>query len=293
MKKTFCPIGAITDEFHPDCQEAMIGMASIGMDFAELRMINDKNILELTDTEVGEVINIARSEGLGIISIAAPIFKCVLPGVSEVDNRWTQDVFGLPYKIGDQVRLKRRALEIAKRTGAQFIRVFSGVRTIDPMACFPYVKEMLEEFANEAEPLGLTIALETEHTCNVATASEAAILLSSLPSQNVGLVWDPANALVAGEEPYPFGYEKLKKNRIVHVHAKDCIPQGTKANWCSLGLGDVNWTGQMRALKRDNYQGAISLETHWPGPDLGGKDENKWSASLICGNMLRVLASNL
>ena len=32
-----------------------------------------------------------------------------------------------------------------------------------------------------------------------------------------------------------------------------------------MGEGVVDWAGQLRALKRDGYHYAVSLETHWRG----------------------------
>jgi sugar phosphate isomerase/epimerase len=46
----------------------------------------------------------------------------------------------------------------------------------------------------------------------------------------------------------------------------------------------IDWKGQIAALKRDGYDGAISLETHWRGPD-----GNTLEASSICGRNLREL----
>ncbi|MBV9035781.1 MAG: sugar phosphate isomerase/epimerase, partial [Acidobacteriaceae bacterium] len=100
------------------------------------------------------------------------------------------------------------------------------------------------------------------------------------------LVWDPANALVAGEDPVPNGYASLPKERIVHVHAKDCHMEGDKPVWGPLGTRSVRWKEQISALLADDYKGYISLETHWPGP--GG---NKLEASRICGWNLRGLAA--
>jgi hypothetical protein len=48
----------------------------------------------------------------------------------------------------------------------------------------------------------------------------------------------------------------------------------------------VDWRGQIAALKRDGYQGWISLETHWPGPA-----GNKHLASTICGWNLKSLVT--
>ncbi len=32
-----------------------------------------------------------------------------------------------------------------------------------------------------------------------------------------------------------------------------------------MGQGVVDWVGQLKALKRDGYRYAVSLETHWRG----------------------------
>jgi sugar phosphate isomerase/epimerase len=38
-----------------------------------------------------------------------------------------------------------------------------------------------------------------------------------------------------------------------------------KYEWAPVGSGVVDWVGQFRALKRDGYHYAVSLETHWRG----------------------------
>ena len=45
-------IGAITDEFSPDIAIAVAAMRELGMKGAELRMVNGKNIMDLTDDEL-------------------------------------------------------------------------------------------------------------------------------------------------------------------------------------------------------------------------------------------------
>jgi sugar phosphate isomerase/epimerase len=72
------------------------------------------------------------------------------------------------------------------------------------------------------------------------------------------------------------------------VHAKDCIVNGHKATWGALGEMGVDWRGQLAALNRDGYRGAISLETHWRGDD-----GNRLTASTICGRNLRDLVEQV
>ena len=36
-------------------------------------------------------------------------------------------------------------------------------------------------------------------------------------------------------------------------------------DWAAIGRGIIDWIGQFKALKRDAYHHAVSLETHWRG----------------------------
>jgi L-ribulose-5-phosphate 3-epimerase len=280
------PIAAITDEFSPDLDVALAAMSSVGMTAAELRVVFGKNIIDLTDEEIGRARAAVETHGMHVLGIASPLLKCVLPGGAELDKRVQHDVFASSHTFEDQPRLARRAFEIAEKTGARFIRVFSYWRTTEPEQCVDRILSALRDLADEAGRRGVVVGLENEHACNVGTAGEAARVLNALDHPALKLVWDPANALVLGETPYPEGYAKLPRHRIGHVHAKDCRVQDHKPTWGPLGEMGIDWKGQIAALKRDGYDGAISLETHWRGPD-----GNTLEASSICGRNLRALVT--
>jgi sugar phosphate isomerase/epimerase len=282
----YFPIAAITDEFSPDLEIAVRSMAEVGMTGAELRMVFGKNILDLTDEELDRAIAIVRGQGLEIISISSPILKCVLPDAPDVDSRFQKDIFASRHTFEDQPRLAARAFEICRRTGARILRVFSYWRTVDPDACFGRIVEALGGLAGQAAAHGITIGLENEHACNVGTGAETARVLAALDHPNLKVVWDPCNALVAGESPFPEGYRLLSPDRIVHVHAKDAFVKDHTPTFGPLGECAIDWKGQVAALVADRYHGWISLETHWPGPD-GDKHE----ASMICGRNLKKLVT--
>ena len=280
------PIAAITDEFSAKLEQAIPPMKEIGMDAAELRVIDGKNILDLGRDELKRAKEMLDKASLPVISIASPLLKCVLPNGPEIDSRFQHDVFASKHTFEDQPRLTERAVEIAKFFGARIIRVFSYWRTVDPEGCSDAIMQALARLAVVAEREGLIIGLENEHACNLGTAEETMRVLHAVPHPNLMIVWDPANALVAGEDPFPGGYSRLAKERIVHVHAKDCHIQDHKTVWGPLGTRAVRWKEQIAALLADGYKGSISLETHWTGPD-----GNKFEASRICGWNLRGLAA--
>ena len=278
-------IAAITDEFSPDDLDAALdGMAAVGMTGAELRVVGRRNMIDLSNEEVDGVRAAVEAKGMAIVSLASPLLKCVLPGSPPLDSRVQHDVFGSPHTFEDQPRLTRRAFEIAERLGAGIIRVFSYWRTTEPEQCYPQLRDALIALADEAAARGVIIGLENEHACNVGTGAEAARFLSTIDHPAVQLVWDPANASILGETPFPAGYEQLQASRIGHVHAKDCYVKDHKPVWGAVGEMGIDWRGQIEALRRDGYRGWISLETHWTGPN-----GDKFEASTICGHALRAL----
>jgi sugar phosphate isomerase/epimerase len=279
-------VAAITDEFGPDLEAATDAMAGIGMQGAELRVVFGRNILDLSDEEVNRVRAICDAQGLQIVSLSSPLLKCTLPGAPPIDDRFEQDVFGSKNSYEDQPRLTARAFEMAHRTGARIIRVFSYWRVTEPQVVFDRVAEALHSLAQRAALEDFIIGIENEHACNISTGADTGRLLAEVSHPNLQAVWDPANAYVAGETSYPDGYRALPLDRIAHVHAKDCYLDGHKPIWGPLGACAVDWKGQLGALVADGYQGWVSLETHWPGPQ-----GDKFLASVICGwNLMAMLA---
>ena len=279
-------LAAITDEFSPKLEDALDAMAAVGMTGAELRIIDGRNIVDLSDAEVDRARAAVEARGMQVISIASPVLKCVLPDAPEVDARFQQDIFGSSYTFADQPRLGLRAIEIAARAGAGIVRVFSYWRTVDPAACFDRVASALRGLADLAASRNVVIGIENEPACNVATGEETARLLAAVDHPYLRAIWDPANALVAGEVPFPDGYRALPAARIVHVHAKDCTVTDHTPAWGAVGEMAVDWRGQLAALDADGYQAWISLETHWRGPR-----GDKMEASTICGRNLDTLTA--
>lgn len=110
--------------------------------------------------------------------------------------------------------------------------------------------------------------------CNTGSGAEAVATLTAVPNRNLMLNWDPGNSGTFAEDmPYPNDYDRIPKGRIGHVHAKNVRATAENKNgweWQPVDIGKVDWVGQFKALKRDGYSHAVSLETHWHG---GGTPE--------------------
>ncbi len=278
-------LGAITDEFSPDVEAAAAAMKTSGLETAELRILWGRNILDVTDEELDRALLILDKHDLIVDSIASPLLKCTLPDAPAIDTRFQQDAFASRHTFADQPRLAERAFAVAKKSGAKIIRVFSFWRTVQPDAVFDRIVATLRDLAAQAAEHNLVIGLENEHACNISTAHDTARVLAALDHPNLQVVWDPANAYVAGEDPDPAdGFQLLPIGRIAHVHAKDYDGSA----WTALGDGNVGWKAQLAALTLGGYRGDINLETHWPGPN-----GDKLEASRICAQNLRRLCASV
>ena len=240
-------LGAATDVFSPDVATAAREMRGLGLNGAELRTINARNILEAGQDEVECAIAALRENKLEVVAIASPLLKCSL-------DEWKT-----------QLQHVDRVFDIASLAGARIVRVFSGSRVAEPASAFERVVDILQELADKAGHRGLIIGIENDRACNVSTAQEMAGVLAAIDHSNLQVVWDPASAYISGEKPFPSGYQMLDPTRIALVHAKDCTLEGHKPVWEPLGDGDIDWQGQIDALAEDGYDGFINLETYWTG----------------------------
>ena len=281
------PVAVITDEFSQDFERVCATAVELGIPELEIRTAWDKNVIAMSDKEIRSLKAIADRHGRRFISVASPVYKCVLPDGGMVDERFHHDAFQASFSFEDQARLLDRALEIARRLEAPYVRVFSFWRTVEPERNFGRIVEILQGGGEVARKAGILLGLENEHACHFGTGEEIAIVAGDLDQHSFGIVWDPANAVACGERAFPNGYRHLPVERICHVHAKDLVigPSG-QLDWCDIGAGQVGWPDQLAALVEDGFAGSLSLETHWGGP--GG---DKYAGSTICARSLSRLVA--
>ncbi len=256
-------IAVITDEIDTDLGQALDVMAEYGVQGAELRQLWDKNISDAPEEYWQRAKRELDARDMTVVGIAAPFYKCDLPG-AEPDGP-AGPLHGASARgLGDQITLLERCIEAAQFFNTSLVRTFSFWKH---GALTPEQEEMIAdayaEPAEMAERAGVVLGIENEHACCLGTGAQTARVLEEINSKAVRAIWDPGNALMAGELPYPNGYAAIK-DFVVHVHIKDAgIPAGALLpEWTIVGKGAVDYAGQFAALKRDNYTGWLSLETH-------------------------------
>jgi sugar phosphate isomerase/epimerase len=262
-------VSVINDEISQDFGHACeIASREFGMGWIELRSIWKKNIVALDEKEVEETRRLLDKYQLKVTDIASPLFKVDWPGAPK--SKFSEGKsFGANFSLSQQDDVLDRAFEMAKAFGTDRVRCFDFWRLENQSPYRAAINDKLREAAAKAEKKGIILVLENEPACNTATGAESAKVLSAVQSRSFMLNWDPGNAAASGEIPYPGGYNLLPKERIGHCHCKDVAKLG-KDDWAPMGGGLIDWVGQFKALKRDGYSFAVSLETHWSG---GGTPE--------------------
>lgn len=263
-------VSVINDEISQDFGHVCeVASHDFGMGWIELRSMWKKNIVSLDEKEVAEARGQLEKFQLRVTDIASPLFKVDWPGAPK--SKFSEGKsFGADFTLQQQDEVLERAIEMAKAFRTDRVRCFDFWRLEDQTPYRAAINDKLREAAAKAESKGVILVLENESACNTATAAEAAKVLSAVQSRALMLNWDPGNAAAGGETPYPDGYNLLPKDRIGHCHCKDAVKKGNHYDWAPMGGGIIDWAGQFRALKRDGYHFAVSLETHWSG---GGSPE--------------------
>jgi L-ribulose-5-phosphate 3-epimerase len=260
-------LGVITDEISEDFDEALAFLSAQSLGYCELREMWNKNLMNLSPEELERVKHSIQKHHLRVSDIASPLFKYNLPEMpARPDEK--RDIFHATFTDQDTDDLLRRAADLAHFFDTQLIRIFSYSRVEEPEKAYPHVRDRLARAADVAAKHGVMLVLENEHTCNVGTGRELGRLVKEINSPHLRGLWDPGNATQLGEVPYPDGYREVR-GIFAHMHVKDVKkdPATGKLFWAPVGGGMIDYLGQFKALRHDEYNGTMSLETHYRRPD--------------------------
>jgi sugar phosphate isomerase/epimerase len=235
-------LSVITDEIDPSLDRALDVCEELAVDAVELRFLEDGvHVVDLGPDDLEAIRATLDRRGFAVSAIASPFLKC--------DRGEPQD------------DVLAGTLQAARILGAPIVRAFACWREADPAAALPEVGRALRDAAERAHAAGVTLALENEHECNVATSAEALAALAAADSPHLRLIWDPGNAAML--DPAAFtglgGLEDIR-DRVVHVHVKD-VTAGQE--WTRIGDGIVDFAALLRYLDATGYRGYLSFETHY------------------------------
>jgi sugar phosphate isomerase/epimerase len=259
-------IGVITDGISRDLEYALKVMTSEGLEYAELQFVWEKEIGDHTPDEMQKIKDLVARYKVKVPCITRHNFVGMLVMATEPeDEAYKKHLEGL-----------KRCIAVANELGTDLVRIMSfrkemiifghngAEKWVASTGSWDKLLKLMEVPVKVAEDAGITLAVETGNNAMITSGYLARKLIDDLGSKNLKVIWDIPNTLYCTDIPYPDAYEQIK-DHIAHIHIKDCKIDIAKATvtFCPLGQGAMApyLEGIMSALKRDNYQGVISIES--------------------------------
>lgn len=255
-------ISAFADEIASELDEQIASLAAEGIGTIDLRAAWGTPVLDLDEGQVARLERALAAADIGVAAIATPIGKTPIDG-----------------PFGPQVHRFERAITLARRLDARYIRIFSFYPpsavegAVDPASYRDEVIRRLRELTARARAADLILVHENEKEIYGDTIACCVDLLESIDDPHLRAAFDPANFIQCAQVPYPDAYEALRP-WLGYVHVKDALPDGTVV---AAGEGAARWPEILRRLRTDGYDGVFALEPHlasagqlsgFSGPDL-------------------------
>ena len=256
-------LAVVSDGLSQDFEAALRIMKSYSLSWVEIRSVWGKYNTEISPEQIRRLKELLEKYEFRCSQVDTALFKCKLPGTQTLGKR--DDIY--PY--AEQMDLLKRAMDRAHAWGTDKVRIFSFWRVENPEAVAGRINAEIDRAAQLAQSAGIRLMIEEEPSCNIGSARELATLLKIL-SANVGANWDIGSGLWLGEVPYPAGYGTLDPGRIWNLHLKgvQCKPGFKNCEETFPDQGEIDLTGQLRALLKDGYQETLSVECEFKAPGL-------------------------
>lgn len=233
---------AFSDEIDSDFDNQIQAVKALGIDMIELRGVNGKSFIELTDDEVDEVKQKLDANGITLSALGTPIGKMYL----DSDFSYHKS-------------LLFRIMDIGDKLGCKVLRMFSFYPA-DNMSDDDFrstVFEYVEELLDIAESRGFILCHENEKDIFGYSPERELELLEHFGGR-LKAVLDPGNFSFCFEDASK-GYPLLK-DYIHYFHIKDAdetgaiVPPGKGV----AGLEDI-----LRAVNNDRDGDVIlTMEPH-------------------------------
>jgi sugar phosphate isomerase/epimerase len=201
-------------------------------------------------------------------------------------------VYGNPLIDGQTAEDWARLIDAAERFGCKLVCGFTGRIPGKPVPeSLPKFSEVFAPLVRRAEDRGIRLAFENcsmggswdTGDWNIAHGPTAwEMIFNELPSDAVGLEWEPCHQMVNLIDPLP----QLRQwvHKVFHVHGKDATvlwdvirTRGIRggrpyAHHRTPGFGDTNWTDLISILRQGGFRGSIDIEG-WHDPVYRGELE--------------------
>jgi 3-dehydroshikimate dehydratase len=239
-------LSAFADEIDPDPQKQIDVLKQCGIRHVEFRSILKTNVLDLTDLQINEFKALLDRHGFKLSAIGSPIGKI------KIDQPFPP-----------HLERFKRAIELCKVFGTPNIRMFSYYLP-EGGEWDNWRRDILDRMWDKlrlAEKADVRLLHENEHAIYGEDPERVRDLLDTVDSENFRAVYDPANYVFGGFDPWK-GWE-LTRDWTVHFHIKDWVHGEKHGRVAGEGQGRIPEV--MAEAVRMNYDGFATLEPHLIG----------------------------
>ena len=234
-------LAVVGDEIGTSIQEQIESLKKANISNIELRKVDDKYLWEFSKEELKSIKKILDNEKIKVITLDSPVGKKPIPYERKIE---LFDIY----------------LDISEIFENEYIRIFSNLgRNIDEKE----IKENLKVLCKKAKVRNIKLLMENERKTYAESPVDCLKLIKE--EENINIIFDLSNAFLEAYDVFD-AYEKSKE-RINYIHIRDFDIKTNK--YAHLGQGDIKIEKFMEVLKRDNFNGVISIETHLPMNESG------------------------
>ena len=202
-------LSAFSDEYSASLDEQIEGLILNKVRMTELRGVDGINVSDLTPIQAADVHRKLESSGISVSAIGSPIGK-----IKITDN------------MDEHLDKLKNTCEIAGIMQTSRIRMFSFY--IPDGKYEEYRGEVIDRIGrmlDVADEYGVKLCHENEKGIYGDTPERCRELLAEFDGR-MGCVFDPANFIQCGCEPFEHSYNLLK-TYITYMHIKDAAANGT------------------------------------------------------------------
>lgn len=199
-------LSAFADECSPSLDGQIEGLKKNGIGYIEIRGVDGKNVADLTEDEMKAAKAKLDAAGIKVSAIGSPVGK-----IKTDDD------------MDAHMEVLANCIKAAKIFGTKNIRMFSFYMAEGKTReeCRPEVMARLARMLELAKKEGVTLCHENEKDI-YGESAECCLDIQKEFGGEIKLIFDPANFIVVGHEPYPHAFELLG-DKIHYMHIKDAI----------------------------------------------------------------------
>lgn len=301
----------ITDQLSMDLEEALLIAQKYNYDYVEIHSLWGKTVEDLDENQVKKSKELLTKYDMKVSCIGSTIFFiCPLYDDYKISN-FNSNFLVSEGNFNQHLDKLRNAIKIASLLDTKVIRIFPfrapvNKESIGTDKDLDLIIEKLTIATKMVEGTDLILALENCPHSYLPKGTMTKKVIDKINSNNLKLLWDPANSFRAPVDTIPAQYKNIDlideleqiKDQIIHVHLKDYIKNSNIANkanasspvqCCSIstkefehiamGRGSINYRSLLEKLLATGYLNALSLE---PEVDYGDSLESmKYLTSML------------